>query len=158
MTTPSQSIEDYHYESNEEDDDYSYSDESLWINDFDARSEVTNVTARSSLSGSTSSFESDQSSKLLENKNKLNQPQRCFSSPGFHSNSNNPRRKNMSFSNVEMMRIERDNQLLLRKIMAQQKNTKIVPVQVNSGRPSSSAINRQRLQRKIEEENMVFII
>ena len=63
-------------------------------------------------------------------------------------------RKNMSFTNDQTLKIERDNEILLRKIMAQQRSPKkkLQPIQ---SKPSSSAINRKKLQRKIEEDNMV---
>ncbi|XP_044005330.1 uncharacterized protein LOC122850261 [Aphidius gifuensis] len=153
MFSRSQSVEKYHNNSEEEirneDDNYSYSDESIWNDDFDEQSAMTNITARSSLiTDVTSSFVSDQSTKIPE------RPVRCFLSPvSRDSSSCNQRRKNMSFTNTETMRIERDNQLLLRKIMEQQKNSKCVLSQTNL-RPSSSGINRSRLQKKIEEDNL----
>lgn len=68
----------------------------------------------------------------------------------------NRRRWNMSFTDEEMRRIERENELLLRKIMAQQKpRQKILEERVIQSRTSSSAINRRKLQKKIDDDNMV---
>lgn len=66
-------------------------------------------------------------------------------------------RKNMSFTNNEMMRIERDNEFLLKRIMAQQKpqKTKLPPTQ---RKVSSSEINRRKLQKRIDEDNMVHFL
>ncbi|XP_014214103.1 cilia- and flagella-associated protein 97-like [Copidosoma floridanum] len=66
------------------------------------------------------------------------------------------RGKNMSFTNDQMMQIERDNVILLRKIMVQQKPLRI---RQTSGRSkmSNSAINRQRFQRKIEGDNLFLL-
>jgi hypothetical protein len=63
-------------------------------------------------------------------------------------------RKNMSFSNNEIMKIERDNEFLLRKIMSQQSPQKI-RTPVLQTKLCSSAINRKRLQKRIEEDNIV---
>lgn len=154
MLSQSQPVEKHHNNSEEEnrnEDNCSYSDESIWTDDFDEQSAMTNITARSSLiTDITSSFVSDQSTKITE------RPVRCFLSPvSLDSCSRNQRRKNMSFTNTETMKIERDNQLLLRKIMEHQKNSKSVLIQTNL-RPSSSGINRSKLQKKIEQENLVF--
>ena len=66
------------------------------------------------------------------------------------------RRKNMSFTDEEIRKIEWENQILLRKIMAQQKSKeKILHESIPPTRISSSAINRKRLQKKIENENIV---
>lgn len=65
-------------------------------------------------------------------------------------------RKNLSFSNEEVRRIDNDNQVLLKKIMAQQNRPKSRP---NSSMrvPSSSAVNRLKQQRQIELENLVSL-
>ncbi|XP_058800595.1 uncharacterized protein LOC131669610 [Phymastichus coffea] len=67
-----------------------------------------------------------------------------------------PQRKNMSFTNNEVMKIERDNEILLRKIMAQQKTRK-GKANITLQKLSSSAINRKKSQRKIEEDNMMLL-
>lgn len=66
------------------------------------------------------------------------------------------RRRNMSFTDEEMRKIDWENQILLRKIMAQQKpKEKFLRENASLPRISSSAINRKKLQKKIENENMV---
>lgn len=66
------------------------------------------------------------------------------------------KRWNMSFTDEEMRRIERENELLLRKIMAQQKpRHRILGERSVQPRISSSAINRKKLQKRIEDDNMV---
>lgn len=66
------------------------------------------------------------------------------------------RRWNMSFTDDEMRKIEYENEILLRKIMTQQKpRQKIVEERTVQPRVSSSAINRKKLQKKIEDDNMV---
>jgi len=66
------------------------------------------------------------------------------------------RRWNMSFTDEEMRKIGRENELLLRKIMAQQRpRHKIIDERITHPRLSSSAINRKKLQKKIEDDNMV---
>lgn len=63
-------------------------------------------------------------------------------------------RKNLSFSNEEVRRIDNDNQILLKKIVAQQ--TRYKPRSSGSIRVlSSSAVNRQKHQRQIGLENLV---
>lgn len=70
------------------------------------------------------------------------------------------RRKNMSFTNDELMRIERHNKILLNRILAQQRAPSKVrnPPSSPQIRQSSSAINRQKFQRKIDEDNLVDTI
>ncbi|XP_072746096.1 uncharacterized protein [Anoplolepis gracilipes] len=68
------------------------------------------------------------------------------------------KRWNMSFTDEEMRRIERENELLLRKIMAQQKpRHKILGERSVQPRISSSAINRKKLQKRIEDDNMLLL-
>lgn len=68
------------------------------------------------------------------------------------------RRWNMSFTDEEMRRIERENELLLRKIMAQQKpRHKILDERAVQPRASSSAINRRKLQKKINDDNLLLV-
>lgn len=68
------------------------------------------------------------------------------------------RRWNMSFTDEEMRKIERENELLLRKIMAQQKpRHKILGENTVQSRTSSSAINRKKLQKKIENDNVLLL-
>ncbi|GBN49367.1 hypothetical protein AVEN_247723-1 [Araneus ventricosus] len=63
-------------------------------------------------------------------------------------------RKNFSFSNEEVRRIDIDNQVLLKKIVAQQNRPKSNSLPTSQIR-SSSAVNRHRQQRHIELENLV---
>ncbi|XP_066591958.1 cilia- and flagella-associated protein 97-like isoform X3 [Prorops nasuta] len=73
-------------------------------------------------------------------------------------NINKPKRKNMSFTDSEYRRIQRENHILLAKIMAQQKSAdKVHRANVTLNRVSSSAINRERQQRKISEDNMYLL-
>ncbi|KAJ8676643.1 hypothetical protein QAD02_012430 [Eretmocerus hayati] len=90
----------------------------------------------------------------------LHDRMRCLSLDELNSKRNvigKSNRKNMSFTNDQIMKIERDNEILLRKIMAQQKPRKVKIESVNS-KASNSAINRRRLQQKIEEDNLVSFI
>lgn len=67
------------------------------------------------------------------------------------------KRWNMTFTDEEMRRIERENELLLRKIMAQQKpRHKAFEERIVQSKTSSSAINRRKLQKKIDDDNMVY--
>ncbi|KAK0083324.1 hypothetical protein PV325_008961 [Microctonus aethiopoides] len=153
-------------------DEYSYSEESLCSNNFSRESEITNVTRRSSINSTTSvmsssSFNSKMSSTINKsltnserslNKN-LNGNHKNGSCSSLNDISSGQRgyRRNMSFTNIEMMRIERENQYLLRKIMAQQQPPKITQIKYTPTKMSSSAINRKRLQKRIEEENMMML-
>ncbi|XP_032680762.1 cilia- and flagella-associated protein 97-like [Odontomachus brunneus] len=68
------------------------------------------------------------------------------------------KRWNMSFTDEEMRRIERENELLLRKIMAQQKSRhKVLEEHIVQSRTSSSAINRRKLQKRIDDDNMLLV-
>lgn len=141
-------------------EDYSYSDESLCSDDDISQDsdEVTNVTRRSSMSSMTSQ-DNDKSTNPSRSESKISTNQgRSCSSLNNQSCDQRANRRNMSFTNLEMMRIERENQYLLRKIMAQQRPVKSIQLQTTANnRLSSSAINRKKLQRRIEEENMVSL-
>ncbi|XP_076231612.1 uncharacterized protein LOC143177534 isoform X2 [Calliopsis andreniformis] len=68
------------------------------------------------------------------------------------------KRKNMSFTDEEIRKIEWENQLLLKKIMAQQKpKDKLLRNNISQPQISSSAINRKKLQKKIENENILLL-
>ncbi|CAK9824963.1 Cilia- and flagella-associated protein 97 [Anthophora retusa] len=68
------------------------------------------------------------------------------------------RRRNMSFTDEELRKIEWENQILLRKIMAQQRpKEKLLHDNVPPPRVSSSAINRKKLQKRIENENIMLL-
>ncbi|XP_008546700.2 cilia- and flagella-associated protein 97 [Microplitis demolitor] len=167
--------------------DYSYSDESFDSDfSNSSNSDVTNVTRRSQSSSSSSSSSSLESQANVVNTStiKLNLPDddneidvrgcKNYSVSSMLSSINSSERqrrinrrlnechdrlhrKNMSFTNMQVMKIERDNQCLLNKIMSQHK-----PITDNKNlgfvnRLSSSAINRRKFQRKIEEENMMML-
>lgn len=70
-------------------------------------------------------------------------------------------RKNYSFSNDEVVRIDRENQRLLRELTRRNPRSKSA---VTAKKPSSppvrlchSALNRQREQQRIERENLAFL-
>uniref|UniRef100_A0A131XX65 Cilia- and flagella-associated protein 97 n=1 Tax=Ixodes ricinus TaxID=34613 RepID=A0A131XX65_IXORI len=65
-------------------------------------------------------------------------------------------RKNMSFSNEEVQRIDRENQRLLKRILAQQNRPRPKFDARSQSRLAPSAINRQRQQRQIEVENLAL--
>ncbi|XP_068250059.1 cilia- and flagella-associated protein 97-like [Palaemon carinicauda] len=83
--------------------------------------------------------------------------------------SHSHRRKNMSFSNDEVRRIDRDNQILLKKIMSahtrssrnQSSSTSSSSNQnsrtVHVHRPANSTVNRKREEEKIRRENMILL-
>ncbi|XP_048851959.1 cilia- and flagella-associated protein 97 isoform X1 [Brienomyrus brachyistius] len=69
-------------------------------------------------------------------------------------------RKNYSFSNEEVRRIDRENQRLLRELSRQTPRPGSSAAASGRGaasRLSHSALNRQREQRRIERENMAFL-
>ncbi|XP_034937147.1 cilia- and flagella-associated protein 97-like [Chelonus insularis] len=153
-------------ENSSDEENYSYSDDSLCSDASFNESDITNVTTRSSVisrnsysysSASKSSNNSEESDmeKNLKGTRKKNYLSSSLSVSSSGTSVNT--RKNMSFTNNEMMKIERENQYLLRKIMAKSTPSKSVQIQTVPNRPSSSAINRKRLQRKIEEENMMML-
>lgn len=74
-------------------------------------------------------------------------------------------RKNYSFTNEQVMRIDRENQRLMENIMRKAREAKKVKQELKMAgkkqtcatplRPASSAINRVRQQQRIEVENLV---
>lgn len=66
-------------------------------------------------------------------------------------------RKNMSFSNEEVQRIDRENQRLFKRILAQQNRPRPKFDSRTPSRLAPSAINRQRQQRQIEVENLALL-
>lgn len=168
------------------DDEYTYSEDSLCSDDTCGDSEITNVTPTSSPSaghptnrtmslefpgtrrqfeeiprtGSTPPHETVHNARenirrmcSSANDNRYSIANEHHTDTTVHPRA---RRRNMSFTNAEMRKIDLENQYLLKKIMAQQKPLN-KPMRVQSAQPrlSSSAINRRKLQKKIEEENMV---
>lgn len=95
--------------------------------------------------------------KRLEMGQNLNSvcKEKCVKTPPIITQ-NVKSRKNMSFSNEEVRRIDNENQILLKKIIAQQNRLK--PRTGSAVRAVSSAtVNRQKHQRQIELENLVCI-
>lgn len=86
------------------------------------------------------------------------------SSNGFlHPIRDNPHhhhlRKNMSFSNEEVRKIDRENKILLKKIMAAHSRSKnnCPPFQSNNKhhRPTNAAVNRRKNDERIRRDNLV---
>ena len=68
-------------------------------------------------------------------------------------------RLNMSFTNDRLRMINRENEILVKKLESLRKpNAKPPTVPMNYPRLSSSAINRKRQQRKIEHDNRVSTV
>ncbi|KAK7065348.1 hypothetical protein SK128_015666 [Halocaridina rubra] len=71
------------------------------------------------------------------------------------------RRKNMSFSNDEVRRIDRENQILLHKIVSAhtRTNNQSSSNQNNRSvqRPANSTVNRKREEEKIRRENVILL-
>lgn len=72
-----------------------------------------------------------------------------------------PRRKNMTFTNEQLRKIDRENEILLKKIMSYTKPrpkqialaTNTTPVQIKS----SAAVNRTKQQRQINHDNYILL-
>ncbi|XP_075234348.1 uncharacterized protein LOC142332059 [Lycorma delicatula] len=77
------------------------------------------------------------------------------------SQCNRTRRKNMTFTNEQLRKINRENEILLKKIMSYSKpNTK--PSVMNNTSPptcvkASAAINRKKNQRQINHDNYILL-
>lgn len=153
-------------------DESVYTDESFCSDESCDESEVTNVTSGSLISSSlicVADLQFSQSPKEQDiGMNGWKDKDASYSlsdeSPRAATTDRNNRftrsrkyrRWNMSFTDEEMRKIERENELLLRKIMAQQKpRQKILGEGAVQSRTSSSAINRKKLQKKIENDNVV---
>lgn len=152
-------------------DESVYIGESFCSDESCDESEITNVTSRSLNSSLVHVTDLQLSQSLEEQDSELKwkddyQDESCSLSNklsrvatadrnGF-AKSRRCRRWNMSFTDEEMRKIERENELLLRKIMAHQKpRQKVLGDDTVQSRTSSSAINRKKLQKKIENDNMV---
>ncbi|XP_076294632.1 uncharacterized protein LOC143215907 [Lasioglossum baleicum] len=150
------------------DDDSIYSNESFCSDDS---SNETNVTSRTLNESHYTPKAADHECETKDNEEKCESPVRASGNVNsFYSSSSisddrstilkpvKCRRKNMSFTDEELRKIEWENQLLLRKIMAQQKpKEKILRENGSQTKQSSSAINRKKLQRKIESENIMLL-
>lgn len=152
------------------DDESAYVGESFDSDESCDESDITNVTSRS-LNSSLFHLTDPQYSQSSENQDDVevdelrwkddescqvsDEPPRAATADRLIK-SRRCRRWNMSFTDEEMRRIERENELLLRKIMAQQKpRHKILGERTVQPRISSSAINRRKLQKKIDDDNLV---
>ncbi|XP_063979874.1 cilia- and flagella-associated protein 97-like [Diachasmimorpha longicaudata] len=149
----------------EDNEGYSYSEDSISSDELTDDSEVTSVTRSLSFTNEEKLL-SNYSDEFGVGSSKVSTPV-DYQIPSYSSLNPGPtpptgfnciQRKNMSFSNMEMVKIERENQCLLRKIMAQQRQKKsvfttaVVPVRL-----ASSAINRKRMQRRIDEDNITIL-
>ncbi|KAK1116721.1 hypothetical protein K0M31_018114 [Melipona bicolor] len=158
------------------DEDSIYSNDSFCSDESDNESEGSNTTSRSlnesHLSPGIATYacnqrDSKSGEERFENIVQKNEiiDSVCYKSSIFEDcsvkirqikNREIKRRKNMSFTDEEIRKIEWENQILLRKIMTQQKSKeKMLRESIPPTRISSSAINRKRLQKKIENENIV---
>lgn len=79
----------------------------------------------------------------------------------FHLRKTDSGRKNMSFTNEQVRKIDRDNKILLKKIMAAQHRTQPtvtspqIAMEHGYNKPSNSAVNRKKGEEKIRRENLV---
>jgi len=155
------------------DDESVYTSESFCSDESCDESEVTNVTSRSlnstirgtdlQLIQSSEEWDEGISESMWKDDHQdesyslSNEPSRAIMGDKFvRSRRQTCKRWNMSFTDEEMRKIERENELLLRKIMAQQKpRHKVLDENIVQSRTSSSAINRKKFQKKIENDNMV---
>ncbi|XP_003396127.1 uncharacterized protein LOC100650361 [Bombus terrestris] len=157
------------------DEDSIYSNDSFCSDESGDESEGTNVTSRSlneshhspEITNCTSNQKDSKSEKEEGSENIIqnNEVTNLISCRSSISEANSigikqvrNRRRNMSFTDDEIRKIEWENQILLRKIMAQQRpKEKILHENVPLTRISSSAINRKKLQKKIENENILLL-
>ncbi|XP_029174906.1 cilia- and flagella-associated protein 97-like [Nylanderia fulva] len=150
------------------DDESAYAGESFCSDESCDESEVTNVASGSQnlpsripvvdpqRSQSSKDADIGESRWKDESCSLSDEPTSCY--PDRQVKPRRCRRWNMSFTDEEMRRIERENELLLRKIMAQQKpRHKILSEPSVQPRTSSSAINRKKLQKRIEDDNMLLL-
>jgi hypothetical protein len=103
---------------------------------------------------------SGSSMKLLLNAlDSFDRQKRKSLTSNMSSNHNRLGRKNMTFSNEQYWKIERENKILLRKL---ENLRKVHPKQPSSTtsqpRLSSSALNRRKQQAKIDHDNMVSML
>lgn len=66
------------------------------------------------------------------------------------------KKENKTFTAEELMKIERENLILMQKILKTTPQAEMKPQYIQSTY-SRSAVNRKKFQRKIEEENLVII-
>ncbi|XP_049765867.1 cilia- and flagella-associated protein 97-like [Schistocerca cancellata] len=152
----------------------------------DTSSDVTDVTPRSTTSGCSSlsrSEESRESRKKITERSHSSDAERKEEKKPVHTlrflrevldstnaetvdrnNGATPKRKpvickNMTFSKDQVRKIDRENQILLRKIEANFNRRPKCPTTSAPQRPrlSSSAVNRQRSQKKIAQDNLTLL-
>ncbi|XP_029039625.1 cilia- and flagella-associated protein 97-like [Osmia bicornis bicornis] len=154
------------------DEDSIYSNESFCSDESCDESEGTNVSPRSLNDSHFSSQINDSKCDKDDNEDKDKQSESVTQNSDINLTCKNSicedgsialkqaksKRKNMSFTDDELRKIEWENQLLLKKIMAQQRpKDKVFHENIQQPRVSSSAINRRKLQRKIENENILLL-
>ncbi|XP_076640170.1 uncharacterized protein LOC143351942 [Colletes latitarsis] len=156
------------------DDDSIYSNESFCTDESCDESEGTNITSRTFNETHVSSKITNHGYKKEDNRDELKRCNsvtrddeiinsvRCCSSISEDKSTAlklmKSKRKNMTFTDEELRKIEWENQLLLKKIMAQQRpKEKLLHQSVPQFRTSSSEINRRKLQKKIESENILLL-
>ncbi|KAL0118004.1 hypothetical protein PUN28_008995 [Cardiocondyla obscurior] len=158
------------------DDESVYTGESFYSDESCDESEVTNVTSRSLNSSSLINATDRQLNQSLEESDTRvtgsrweddNDEPCSFSNETSRAatvdrdrfvQSRRCKRWNMTFTDEEMRKIERENELLLRKIMAQQKpRQNTFGEETTQSKISSSAINRKKLQQKIENDNELLL-
>ncbi|KAG2466317.1 cilia- and flagella-associated protein 97 isoform X2 [Polypterus senegalus] len=147
--------------------------EEFCIDEEQERSSVQSLKGSSSSMASSVSLESElvsrHSQKVLSDTKDLNHLLKAF----MHLDNSSEKqltidcptqssRKNFSFSNEEVRRIDRENQRLLRELTRQtakpkNKNTLSKKPSSPPARMYHSALNRKREQQRIERENMAFL-
>ncbi|KAL2712713.1 cilia- and flagella-associated protein 97-like [Vespula squamosa] len=173
-------IKDHETEKDKEksslDDEFAYTNESFCSDDScdeseETRSQYLNSGSCSFLVNDNKYNENRKLENLDDNEKQINYNRESKESINvekngriWHNNEKNldfgktrTRRKNMSFTDEEVRKIEHENELLLRKIMAQHQSRDKVFRGNILPKISSSAINRKRLQKKIEGDNMVLL-
>ncbi|XP_006011192.1 cilia- and flagella-associated protein 97 isoform X2 [Latimeria chalumnae] len=130
---------------------------------FTSRSRITLTSESSSLD---SGDDHRRSQRILNDAMDLNQLLKAFMQLNKKEQKNlvidypsSKSRKNLSFSNEEVMRIDRENQRLLGELARQATKPRSKTPKKSSPQPVKlchSAINRQREQKRIEQENLLL--
>ncbi|XP_053995567.1 cilia- and flagella-associated protein 97-like [Hylaeus anthracinus] len=157
-----------------EDNDSNYSNESFCSDESCDESEETNITTRTFNESYISSKITDRECAKEDVGNEetrcnrvihddqVKNSVRCGSSITEDKSASltlvKSKKKNMTFTGEQVRKIEWENQLLLKKIMAQQRpKEKLLRENIPQLRMSSSEINRKKLQKKIESENILLL-
>lgn len=125
----------------------SYESNGSEIGSWDLENEIENISLKESQVNSPqeehSSFSLSSSDKIL----------------AYRKQVKSKRKKglNLTFSREELIKIERDNLILLKKIMSQSKPRTIPIHQSFSTKKTSTAINRAKHQKQIEQDNYVSL-